>query len=139
MLLIFFFYLLILTKINGKFFLNTNNSSIIVIRHIRLNTDNEYYRIRCPYNLKHLTLTLLNYSNNYCFNLYTKSIQEFCINNYQSPCRFHAKPIQLNCHNRLDSNHVDISYQCSMSSLITINNTTATLIDKEYVTQITKF
>jgi hypothetical protein len=109
-----FFFIIILSKIHGKFLLNSESSSIIVLRHLRLITDEEYYSIRCPYHLKHLTLTLLNYSNENCFYLYTKSINQAC-RNYRSPCQFHAKPIQLNCHNRTFSNHVDITYQCSFS------------------------
>ncbi|UJR31998.1 hypothetical protein I4U23_019468 [Adineta vaga] len=105
---------LLINQINGKFLLNSESSSIIVLRHIRLTTDDEYYRIRCPYHLNHLTLTLLNYSNGICFDLYTKSINDACIN-YRSPCRYHAKPIQLNCNNRPYSKHVDITYQCSSS------------------------
>jgi hypothetical protein len=126
-----FFFLLILHKINGKFFLNSQSSSIIVLRHIRLTTDNEYYRIRCPYHLKHLTLTLLNYSSEYCFDLYTKSINEACIN-YRSPCRFHAKSIQLDCNNRPYSNHVDITYQCSFSPSTSTNTTD----DEKYVDRV---
>jgi hypothetical protein len=125
-----FFLILILHRINGKFFLNSQSSSIIVLRHIRLTTDNEYYRIRCPYNLKYLTLTLLNYSNENCFDLYTKSINEACIN-YQSPCRFHAKSVQLDCNNQAYSNLVDITYQCSFSSLISTNTTSFN--DEKYV------
>ncbi|CAF0921115.1 unnamed protein product [Adineta steineri] len=111
---ILFFLILILHKINGKFLLNAESSSIIVLRHIRLSTDNEYYRIRCPYHLNHLTPTLLNYSNGNCFNLYTELINDACINN-RSPCRYHAKPVQLNCNDRTYSKYVDITYQCSSS------------------------
>ncbi|CAF1209464.1 unnamed protein product [Rotaria sp. Silwood1] len=117
-----FFLLLIFHRINGKFLLNTENSSIIVLRHIRLLTDNEYYRIRCPYHLNHLTLTLLNYSNENCFNLYTKSIHDNCINN-RSPCRFYAKSVQMNCKDYSYSNHVDVTYQCSFLSLTSSNKT----------------
>ena len=87
--ILFFLSLFTLPQIHGIFLLNSESSSIIVIRHIRLMTDNEYYRIRCPYHLKHLTLTLLNYSNDHCFDLHTKSIDHHCIR-YRSPCRFHA-------------------------------------------------
>lgn len=119
---ILLFFLLIFSQTHGKFVFNSQNSSIIVLRHIRLTTDNEYYRIRCPYHLKHLTLTLLNYSTDNCFDLYTKSINQACIN-YRSPCRFHAKTIQLDCDNRPYSNHVDITYQCSFLPSISMNTT----------------
>ncbi|CAF1117256.1 unnamed protein product [Rotaria sordida] len=112
-----FLLILIFHRNNGKFLLNSESSSIIVLRHIRLSTDNEYYRIRCPYNLNHLSLTLLNYSNENCFDLYTKSIHNDCVNN-RSPCRFYAKSTQLNCNERSYSNHVDVTYQCSFLSLI---------------------
>jgi hypothetical protein len=133
---IFFLSLLILPGIHGEFLLNSESSSIIVVRHIRLITDNEYYRVRCPYHLKHITLTLLNYSNDNCFDLHTKSINNICIN-YRSPCRFHAKPVQLDCHNRTYSNHVDITYQCSFSPSIS-TNTNISLNDQEYINQIEK-
>ncbi|CAF1599862.1 unnamed protein product [Adineta ricciae] len=110
----FFLVLFIINKANGKFVLNAESSSIIVLRHIRLMTDDEYYRIRCPYHLNHLTLTLLNYSNGICYDLYTKSINDGCMN-YRSPCRYHAKPIQLSCNSQPYSKHVDITYQCSSS------------------------
>ena len=106
--------------IDGILLINTDSSSIIVVRHIRLNTDYEYHRIRCPYRLQHLTLTLLNYSSDYCFHLQTKFIDEQCLYN-RSPCRFYAKPIRLDCHNQTYSNYVDVTYQCS--SFKTTNTT----------------
>ena len=121
---IVFLFLFILPKISGKFLLNSQSSSIIVVRHIRLTTDNEYYRIRCPYHLKHLTLTLLNYSNENCFDLYTKSINNACLN-YRSPCRFHSKSLQLNCQNQPYSKHVDVTYQCSFLPSDILNHTTS--------------
>jgi hypothetical protein len=130
MISILLFLLLILTRINGKFFLNSESSSIIVLRHIRLTTDNEYYRIRCPYHLNHLTLTLLNYSNENCFDIYTKSLNDAC-KNYRSPCRFHSKSLQLNCNHRPYSNHVDITYQCSFSHSTTTKKTS--LNDENYL------
>jgi hypothetical protein len=123
-----FLLILILNRINGKFLLSAESSSIIVLRHIRLSTDNEHYRIRCPYNLNHLTLTLLNYSDGNCFDLYTKSINDACIK-YRSPCRFQAKPISLKCKDRPYSNHVDITYQCS--SLPSKSTDTATFNDEK--------
>jgi hypothetical protein len=130
MMTILVFFILILPRIHGKFLLNSESSSIIVLRHIRLTTDNEYYRIRCPYHLNHLTLTLLNYSSENCFDLYTKSLNNAC-QNYRSPCRFHAKSLQLNCNDRPYSNHVDITYQCSFSPSITTNKTSGN--DENYV------
>lgn len=115
------FFTLFLPRIDGILLINTDTSSIIVVRHIRLNTDYEYHRIRCPYRLQHLTLTLLNYSNDHCFQLQTKFTDEQCLYN-RSPCRFYAKPIRLDCHNRAYTNHVDITYQCS--SFKTTNTTT---------------
>ncbi|CAF3727719.1 unnamed protein product [Rotaria socialis] len=115
-----FLLMLIFQRIPGKFLYNSESSSIIVVRHIRLPTDNEHYRIRCPYNLNHITLTLLNYSNGDCFNLYTKSMHNACINN-QSPCRFHAKSIKLSCNDPSHSNLVDITYHCSVLSLMSSN------------------
>ncbi len=109
---IFFFLILFLTGIHGKFLFNPASSSFIVLRHIRLSTDNEQYRIRCPYNLNHLNLQLLNYSNDDCFNLYSGSDNNHC-HTQQSPCQFHAKSVQLHCNHHSYSNYVDITYQCS--------------------------
>ncbi|CAF2764682.1 unnamed protein product [Rotaria sp. Silwood2] len=119
-----FLLILIFHRINGKFLLNAESSSIIVLRHIRLSTDNEYYRIRCPYHLNHLSVTLLNYSNENCYDLYKKPFHDDCVNN-RSPCRFYAKPIQLKCNDRSYSNHVDVTYQCSFLSLISSNTTSS--------------
>ena len=116
--------IIIINSINGKFISNSGSSSIIVLRHSRLPTDNEQYRIRCPYNLNHLTVTLLNYSNENCFDLYPISINDVCIN-HRSPCRFHAKSIQLNCNHRPYSHHVDVTYQCSFSSIISTSTTSS--------------
>jgi hypothetical protein len=107
-----FVCLLMIHSIDAKFLLSAESSSIIVLRHIRLPTDHEHYRIRCPYHLNHLTLTLLNYSSGHCFDLHTKSINDACLH-HRSPCRYHAKPVQLNCLDRPISSHVDITYQCS--------------------------
>lgn len=113
---IYLIFLSILPQLQTKFLLNPQYSSIIVIRHLRLNTDNEYYRIRCPYHLKHLTLTLLNYSNEHCFSLYSKSLSNFCPH-FQSPCQFYSKSIPLECSSTsLHSKQVDITYQCSSNN-----------------------
>jgi hypothetical protein len=112
MMSLLFFFLLILNKIHGNSLSNLASSSYIVLRHIRLSTDNEQYHIRCPSNLNYLTLQLLNYSNGNCFNLYSTSDNNTCRNHY-SPCQFHAKPVQLYCNYHLYSNYVDITYQCS--------------------------
>ena len=108
----FFFFILILNRINGKFLSNSKSSSFIALRHIHLSTNNEQYPIRCPYNLNYLTLKLLNYSNENCFNLYSTSSNNICLHHH-SPCQFHAKPVQLHCDYYSYSNHVDITYQCS--------------------------
>lgn len=126
--------MLIIHRIHGKFLYNSESSSIIVLRHIRLPTDNEYYRIRCPYNLNHLTLTLLNYSNGICFDLYKKSIENTCIEN-QSPCRFYAKSVQLSCNHLSYSDQVDITYQCSVLSSASSNNTKPSNNNHKYVKQ----
>jgi hypothetical protein len=98
----------------GKFLSLTGSSSISVIRHIRLSTNNEYHRIRCPYHFNSLTVTLLNYSNDNCFDIYsTSSIRDTC-EHHRSPCQFHAKSIRLLCHQHEYSSQVDITYQCSM-------------------------
>jgi hypothetical protein len=109
-----FFFILILNRIHGEYLSNADSSSFIVLRHIRLLTDNEHYRIQCPYNLNYLTLQLLNYSNENCFNLYSTSNNNIC-RNHHSPCQFHTKSVQLHCHHHHPSysNHVDITYQCS--------------------------
>jgi hypothetical protein len=112
-----FFFILILNRINGKFLSNSKSTSFIVLRHIRLLTDNEQYLIRCPYNLNYLTLKLLNYSNENCFNLYLTSVNSICLKHH-SPCQFHAKPIPLHCGYHLYSNHVDITYQCSQEKYV---------------------
>jgi hypothetical protein len=88
------------------------STSFIVLRHIRLPTNDEQYHIRCPYNLNYLTLQLLNYSNENCFNLYSTSNNNAC-KNHQSSCQFHAKPVQLHCHYHSYSKYVNITYQCS--------------------------
>ncbi len=103
MMLILFFLILILNRIDS--------SSFIVLRHIRLSTDNEQYYIRCPYNLNYLNLQLLNYSNENCFNLYSTSNNNDCKNHY-SPCQFQAKQVQIYCQHHSYSKHVDITYQC---------------------------
>jgi len=112
MISILFFLILILNKTNGKVLSNPESSSFIVLRHVRLATNDQYYQIRCPYNLNHLTLQLLNYSNQYCFNVYSTSNNYAC-KNHNSPCRFHAKSVPLRCHQNSYSTHVDMNYQCS--------------------------
>ena len=129
-LLMVFVFILAFHRINGKLLLNSDSSYIIVLRHIRLSTDNEYYRIRCPYHLNHLTLTLLNYSNENCFDLYSKSINNACIE-YRSPCQFLAKPVQLSCCDRSYSNHVDITYQCTLSP--STSSSTKSTYNQKYV------
>jgi hypothetical protein len=109
------FLIAVIQPLDGKFLPSSGSSSIIVLRHIRLATDDEFYRVRCPYNLNHLTVTLLNYSTENCFNLYTGSMHNACAT-HRSPCRFHAKPLPMMCNVRLYSNQVDITYQCSLSS-----------------------
>ena len=104
--------MLFLLGIHGTFLFNPDNSAFIVLRHIRLATDNEQYRIRCPYNFNHLTVQLLNYSTDHCFNLYSGLNHQACANQ-QSPCQFHAKSVQLHCDHHSYSNAVDITYQCS--------------------------
>lgn len=104
MISIYIFLILILNQID-------NSSLLIVVRHIHLLTNNEEYNIQCPDNLNYLTVKLLNYSNEKCFNLYSISNRNICKNHY-SPCQYHAKSIQLQCHHSY-SNHVDITYQCS--------------------------
>jgi hypothetical protein len=112
--IIIFLIILFLIGIHGKFLFNPDSSSFIVLRHIRLSTDNEQYRIRCPYNLNHLTLQLLNYSNDDCFNLYSGSNNNNnACQTQQSPCQFQAKSVQLHCNHHSYSNYVDITYQCS--------------------------
>lgn len=99
-----------------KFLLSSDSSSIIVLRHLRLFTDQEFYRIRCPYQFDYLTITLLNYSNEDCFELYPSWKHNVCPH-HQSPCRFHAKPIQMICNDQaVYSSQVDITYQCSSSN-----------------------
>jgi hypothetical protein len=112
MLSIVFFLIIILNCIDGKFLSNPDSSTFVVLKHIRLSTDNQPYYIQCPYNLNYLTFHLLNYSNENCFNLYSTSNNNLCRNHY-SPCQFHAKPVQLHCnHQHSYSNQVDITYQC---------------------------
>ncbi|CAF0809511.1 unnamed protein product [Adineta steineri] len=111
------FLILSLNEIHGKFLTNPESSSFVLLRHIRLLTNDEPYYIRCPYNLNHLTLQLLNYSNAYCSNLYSTSNNNQC-QNHQSPCRLHAKRIQLHCNHHSYSNHVDVSYQCSYKTVV---------------------
>lgn len=118
--ILFLFLLITFLPLHGILLINTDTSSIIVVRHIRLMTDDEYHRIRCPYRLQHLTITLLNYSNDYCFQLQTKFSHELCFHR-QSPCQFHAKSIRLDCLDQWHSNQVDITYQCSSFKL---SNTT---------------
>jgi len=127
---IYIVFLFIFSQVQTKFLLNPQHSSIVVIRHIRLNTDDEHYRIRCPYHLKHLTLTLLNYSNEHCFSLYSKSLANFCPD-FQSPCQFYGKSIPLECSSSssLHSKQVDVTYQCSS------NNSTFILDDEDSSTQ----
>ena len=110
-----FFLIFVIPPLSGKFLSTSGSSSILVLRHIRLPTDEEFYRVRCPYNLDHLTVTLLNYSNENCFDLYSGSMHNACAT-HRSPCRFHAKPLHLLCNAHRYSNHVDITYQCSLSS-----------------------
>ena len=110
-----FFLIAVIQPLDGKFLSSSGSSSIIVLRHIRLPTDEEFYRVRCPYNLNHLTVTLLNYSAGNCFDLYTGSMHNACAT-HRSPCRFHAKPLPMMCNARLYSNQVDITYQCTLSS-----------------------
>ncbi|CAF4579846.1 unnamed protein product, partial [Rotaria sp. Silwood2] len=111
------FFILIFSKIHGKFLSNSESSSFIFLRHIRLFTDDQQYRIRCPYNLNNINIQLLNYSNENCFNLYLASNNNVCINHYL-PCQYHAKPVQLNCNHHSYSKYVDITYQCSYKTTI---------------------
>lgn len=113
--LLFFLIAAVIQPLDTKFLSSSGSSSIIVLRHIRLPTDEEFYRVRCPYNLNHLTVTLLNYSAENCFDLYTSTMHNACAT-HRSPCRFHAKPLQMMCNARLYSNQVDITYQCTLSS-----------------------
>ncbi len=113
---IIIFLIFFLIRIHGKFLFNPDSSSFIVLRHIRLSTDNEQYRIRCPYNLNHLNLQLLNYSNGNCFNLYSGLNNNVC-QTQRSPCQFQAKSIQLHCNHHSYSNYVDITYQCSYKQM----------------------
>ena len=105
-----FLLTVVLTQVHGMFLFNPEISSFIVLRHLRISTDNEQYYIGCPDDLNHITLRLLNYSNENCFNLHSTST--LCVN-HNSPCKFHAEPVQLHCNHHSYSNHVDITYQCS--------------------------
>ncbi|CAF1253522.1 unnamed protein product [Rotaria sordida] len=111
------FFILIFSRIHGKFLSNSESSSFIYLRHIRLTTDDQQYRIRCPYNLNYLNIQLLNYSNENCFNLYLVSNNNICMN-YHPPCQFYAKTIQLHCNHHSYSKYVDITYQCSYKAII---------------------
>ena len=66
-----FFLIFMFNPIHGKFLTNPQAPAFVLLRHIRFPTDDQQYKIHCPYNLNHLTLQLLNYSNTYCFNLYS--------------------------------------------------------------------
>ena len=98
--------------IHGKFLTNPQAPAFVLLRHIRFPTDDQQYKIHCPYNLNHLTLQLLTSSNTYCFNLYSVSGINAC-QNHESPCYFHAKSLPLRCNHHFYSDYVDISYQCS--------------------------
>lgn len=116
-------FILSIENLESKFLHSSESSSIIVLRHLRLFTDQEFYRIRCPYHLNHLSVTLLNYSIDDCFEVYPRWKQNVC-SHHQSPCRFHAKPIQMICNDELVySSQVDITYQCSSVSLDNENKT----------------
>lgn len=118
------FLILPLEILETKFLLSSEGSAIIVLRHLRLITDQEFYRIRCPYRFNHLTVTLLNYSVDDCFDVYPQWKHDVC-SHHRSPCRFHAKPIQLICHDELVySSQVDITYQCSSASVSEDKNKT---------------
>lgn len=106
------FLLLILIEVHGKLLLNSENANYTFLRNIRLSTDDQQYHIRCPYNFNFLNVKSLNYSNEKCFNLYASSNNNVCMNDH-SPCRFRAKPVQLNCDYHSYSRIVDITYQCS--------------------------
>ncbi|CAF3681783.1 unnamed protein product [Rotaria sp. Silwood1] len=124
MMLTLCFLILVCNQIHGKFLSNSESSSFIFFRHIRLPTDDQQYSIRCPYNLNHLNIKLLNYSNEHCFNLYSTSNNNnnnnICINHHL-PCQFHAKSIQLHCKHHSYSKYVDITYQCLYKTTISSN------------------
>lgn len=110
MMFIIVLLLVLLTPIDGNILFNSDSPSWIVLRHVHLSTDNQYHQIHCPDQFNHLTVRLFNYSNEFCFNLYSPS--NICRTD-SFPCRFQAKPIQLSCFNHSYSKYVDISYQCS--------------------------
>ncbi|UJR14732.1 hypothetical protein I4U23_001724 [Adineta vaga] len=115
--LFIFSSILLINLTDGKFLTNPESSTYVLLRHIRFLTNDEHYFIRCPYNFNHLTLQLLNYSNEFCFNLYSTSSNNAC-RNHQSPCQFHAKSLLLRCTHHSYSDYVDISYQCSYKMII---------------------
>lgn len=115
--------LLLLLPIDGKSLFTSNHPSLIVLRHVHLSTDEQIHSIQCPADFHRLTFQLLNYSNEFCFNLYSPS--NICRNNH-SFCQFHAKPIQLSCHNHSVSKFVDISYQCSYEDTMYAFSSTST-------------
>ncbi|CAF3109698.1 unnamed protein product [Rotaria socialis] len=118
--LLFYFFLLFLSKTCGKFLSASETSSLFFIRNIRLSTNDQQYLIQCPYGLNHLRVQLFNYSNENCFNLYSVSNNNPCVN-HLSPCQFHAKRIPLRCNRYLYSKNVDITYQCSNKEMIFSN------------------
>lgn len=115
--LVLFLSLIILRSAHGKFLTDAQDSAFVLLRHVRLPTNDEQYQIRCPYSSNHLVVQLLNYSNAHCFNLYSVSGNNIC-QQHQSPCDFHAKSIPLRCDSHSYSEQVDVSYQCSYKYVV---------------------